>query len=201
MKIYHWIIACCLLLPLGGCSNWLDVIPEDSVDEKDLFSTGEGYRNALNGVYRQMSQTSMYGQQMSWGFIDVLGQLYNTQKLSNYSAYGIAGKNYAYRDETVKSVIQVIWSNTYNSIANCNNIVGRITGEDPSKFRGGEAEQHMIQGEALALRAFLHFDLLRLWAPAPVTNPSGNYMPYFENYPSTYEPDKSVQEILSLPKT
>jgi hypothetical protein len=23
-------------------------------------------------------------------------------------------------------------------------------------------------------------------------------MPYFENYPSTYEPDKSVQEILSL---
>ena len=71
MKIYHWIIACCLLLPLGGCSNWLDVIPEDSVDEKDLFSTGEGYRNALNGVYRQMSQTSMYGQQMSWGFIDV----------------------------------------------------------------------------------------------------------------------------------
>ena len=90
MKIYHWIIACCLLLPLGGCSNWLDVIPEDSVDEKDLFSTGEGYRNALNGVYRQMSQTSMYGQQMSWGFIDVLGQLYNTQKLSNSSAYGIA---------------------------------------------------------------------------------------------------------------
>lgn len=46
---------------IGGCSNWLDVIPEDSVDEKDLFSTGEGYRNALNGVYRQMSQTSMYG--------------------------------------------------------------------------------------------------------------------------------------------
>ena len=200
MKIYHWIIACCLLLPLGGCSNWLDVIPEDSVDEKDLFSTGEGYRNALNGVYRQMSQTSMYGQQMSWGFIDVLGQLYNTQKLSNYSAYGIAGKNYAYRDETVKSVIQVIWSNTYNSIANCNNIVGRITGEDPSKFRGGEAEQHMIQGEALALRAFLHFDLLRLWAPAPVTNPSGNYMPYFENYPSTYEPDKSVQGKETLAK-
>ena len=178
MKIYHWIIACCLLLPLGGCSNWLDVIPEDSVDEKDLFSTGEGYRNALNGVYRQMSQTSMYGQQMSWGFIDVLGQLYNTQKLSNYSAYGIAGKNYAYRDETVKSVIQVIWSNTYNSIANCNNIVGRITGEDPSKFRGGEAEQHMIQGEALALRAFLHFDLLRMFGPVYKDNPTSKRITY-----------------------
>ena len=56
-------------MPLGGCSNWLDVTPEGSVDEKDLFSTGEGYRNALNGVYRQMSLTSMYGQQMSWGVV------------------------------------------------------------------------------------------------------------------------------------
>ena len=82
MTVYHWIIACCLLLPLGGCSNRLDVIPEDSVDEKDLFSTGEGYRNALNGVYRQMSQTSMYGQQMSWGFIDVfLGPVVQYSKI------------------------------------------------------------------------------------------------------------------------
>ncbi len=198
MKIYHWIIACCILLPIGGCSDWLDVTPESSVDEKDLFSTGEGYRNALNGVYRQMSLTPMYGQEMSWGFVDVLGQLYDVQKLSNYSAYGIAAKNYAYRDEAVKAVISAIWSNTYNSIANCNNIVGRIAGEDPLKFRGGETEQHLIQGEALALRAFLYFDLLRLWAPAPVTHSSGNYMPYFEHYPSTYEPDKSVTEILSL---
>lgn len=198
MKIFNWIIAIGILLSLGGCSNWLDVSPEDSVDEKDLFSTGEGYRNALNGVYRQMSQGSMYGQEMSWGMLDVMGQLYSSTGLSDYNHYGIVRKKYAYEDQAVKPVIQAIWSTAYNSIANCNNIIGRIAGEEYGKFRGGEKEQDMICGEALALRALLHFDLVRLFAPAPAANPTGNYMPYFENYPSTYEPDKSVPEILAL---
>ncbi len=34
-----------------SCNDWLDVIPSDTVEETDLFSTGDGYRNALNGVY------------------------------------------------------------------------------------------------------------------------------------------------------
>lgn len=198
MKIYNRIITVVLLLFLGGCSNWLDVSPENTVDEQELFSTGEGYRNALNGIYRQMSQTSMYGQEMSWGLVDVMGQVYSENGLTEYNPYGIVVRDYTYEASGVKALIQAIWSNSYNTIANCNNITGRIVAEAPSKFRGGEEEQNMIYGEALAVRALLHFDLLRLFAPAPVTKPAGNWIPYFENYPSTYEPDKSVPEILSL---
>ncbi len=198
MKIYNWIITVVLLLSVCGCNDWLDVSPEDTVDEKELFATGEGYRNALNGVYRQMSLPSLYGQEMSWGLVDVMGQVYSATGLTVYNPYGIVVREYDYDNSVVEPLIQAIWSDSYNAIANCNNIVGRITGEVPSKFRGGEEEQNMIHGEALALRALLHFDLLRLFAPAPVTNPAGNYIPYFENYPSIYEPDKSVTEILSL---
>ncbi len=198
MKIYNWIITVVLLLSVCGCNDWLDVSPEDTVDEKELFATGEGYRNALNGVYRQMSLPSLYGQEMSWGLVDVMGQVYSATGLTVYNPYGIVVREYDYDNSVVEPLIQAIWSDSYNAIANCNNIVGRITGEVPSKFRGGEEEQNMIYGEALALRALLHFDLLRLFAPAPVTNPAGNYIPYFENYPSIYEPDKSVTEILSL---
>lgn len=198
MKIYNRIATVVLLLSLCGCSNWLDVSPEDTVDEKELFAVGEGYRNALNGVYRQMSLPSLYGREMSWGLVEVMGQVYATTGLTVYNPYGIVVREYDYDNSIVKPLIQAIWSDAYNAIANCNNIAGRIAGEAPSKFRGGEEEQKMIHGEALALRALLHFDLLRLFAPAPVTNPSGNYMPYFEHYPSTYEPDKSVTEILSL---
>ncbi len=198
MKIYNWIITVVLLLSVCGCNDWLDVSPEDTVDEKELFATGEGYRNALNGVYRQMSLPSLYGQEMSWGLVDVMGQVYSATGLTVYNPYGIVVREYDYDNSVVEPLIQAIWSDSYNAIANCNNIVGRITGEVPSKFRGGEEEQNMIHGEALALRALLHFDLLRLFAPAPVTNPAGNYIPYFENYPSIYEPDKSVTEIITL---
>lgn len=31
----------------------------------------------------------------------------------------------------------------------------------------------MILGEMYGIRAMMHFDLLRLFAPAPVTNPTG----------------------------
>ncbi len=138
MKIYNWIITVVLLLSVCGCNDWLDVSPEDTVDEKELFATGEGYRNALNGVYRQMSLPSLYGQEMSWGLVDVMGQVYSATGLTVYNPYGIVVREYDYDNSVVEPLIQAIWSDSYNAIANCNNIVGRITGEVPSKFRGGE---------------------------------------------------------------
>lgn len=41
----------------------------------------------------------------------------------------------------------------------------------------------MIKGEALAARDWLHFDLLRMFAPAPSSNPSGLYIPYVKEFP------------------
>lgn len=41
----------------------------------------------------------------------------------------------------------------------------------------------MIKGEALAARALMHFDLLRLFAPALVSNPTSIYIPYVTEFP------------------
>ena len=57
-----------------------------------------------------------------------------------------------------------------------------------------EDEEDLYKGEALGLRAFIHFDLIRLWGPMP-TGIDGNrdYLPYvttvqLENYPySNYQ--------------
>ena len=37
-----------MLLTMSSCS-WLDVSPSNEVNEEDMFSKGDGYRNALNG--------------------------------------------------------------------------------------------------------------------------------------------------------
>ena len=39
----------------------------------------------------------------------------------------------------------------------------------------------MIIGEAMALRAFLHFDMLRLFGPVYVKEPSAEAIPYNES--------------------
>lgn len=42
----------------------------------------------------------------------------------------------------------------------------------------------MIWGEALALRAFIQFDMLRLFAASPAMNPgTTRYIPYISEYP------------------
>ena len=151
---------------LGSCDSWLDVAPDDQVNEETLFKTGEGYRTALNGVYKDLSVTSLYGREMTWGFLDVLAQCYDSWSINSGHIYDKA-LSYKYQDKEIKSLIQSIWSNSYNAVANCNNLIDRAQKEDPSKFAEGEEERNLIWGEALALRAFIHFDMLRLFAPSP----------------------------------
>ena len=195
MKIYKLLIILLLLVGLNSCSGWLDLEPKDTTTETDLFQTGDGYRIALNGIYEQMAETSLYGKELSWGFLDVLAQTYMSYRLANITEYQ-AAVNYMYTNDKVKSLIESIWSKAYNNIANCNNIIQRIESESAGKFAGGETEQKMIEGEALALRAYLHFDMLRLFAPSMFKKDERQYIPYVTTYPCTFQPYSTNKEVL-----
>lgn len=192
MKVSKFIVAITLLISCYSCNSWLSLNPNDQIDEDQLFETGLGYRNALNGIYQNMAVSSMYGQEMTWGTLDVLAQNYYSPYLEE--TWKSIAEDYAYENEDVKSKIDNIWSTTYNSIANANNLLSRIDNEDPLKFAGEQLEKDMIKGEALALRAFLHFDMLRLFAP--YKDDSKTYVPYFEKYPSTFEPRETVNNVM-----
>ena len=56
-----------------------------------------------------------------------------------------------------------MWNSNYNAIANCNYLLKNIA-EKGSVMN--EDLRQLVEGEALALRAFLHFDLLRGYAPS-----------------------------------
>ena len=182
------------LLIIGGmmtvsCSDWLDVIPKDSIVESDLFKESTGFQNSLNGVYELMSGDKLYGRELSYGLIDAMGQVYYLTDNSWYS--GINKNHYYYQaakfqydaNPNIKDAFEGIWQTAYKAIANCNNIIGHIGELRTTDFRLGEAERNLIKGEAMAARAILHFDLLRLFAPAPVTEDGGLYIPYVTVFP------------------
>lgn len=197
MKIINANTICTLLVALlcGSCSDWLDVAPSNQVNEKEMFGTGDGYRNALNGAYLNISGFSMYGSNLTWGFIDVLGQQYKPNLLKATEVYSKA-VDYKYDDSDVKGVISTIWSVGYNDIANCNNLIRNISNEDPRLFTENELEKNMIWGEALALRAFLHFDILRMFAPSMKKDDKKAYIPYVDTYPATSTTYLNNTEIL-----
>lgn len=177
-----------------SCSDWLDVAPSNQVNGDEMFSTGDGYRNALNGVYLKLAGSSLYGKEMTWGFMDVLSQNYKANLMKSIYAYRKATE-YRYDDDDVKSIISSLWSVGYNDIANCNNLIGNVSKADPSLFTNDEMEKNIIWGEALALRAFIHFDMLRMFAPSMVKDDQKDYIPYVDTYPAiatTYETNSEI---------
>ena len=50
-----------------------------------------------------------------------------------------------------------------------------------------------MKGEALGLRAFLHFDLLRLYGPISSENPNGEAIPYRTTFDNEATPVLSAR--------
>ena len=201
MKRYKLILLSVCVLPfvLASCNKWLDVSPEDQITEEELWSKGEGFRNALNGVYKSMAAYNLYGRNLTWGLVDALGQCYNLNYAADNATKDMKkAVEYEFEDEALKPVIETIWEEAYNTVANCNNILNNVPQAKPEIFAAGEREKNMIWGEALALRAFIQFDMLRLYAAAPITKPTTKYIPYVETYPSLISNKKSVNECLDL---
>ena len=172
--------------------NWLEITPENAIDEDDLFTTGYGFRNALNGVYLKIGSRDLYGENLSWGFLSAAAQEYITDdsQIGSYTMQKTKdAADFVYKSANIEPLIQSIWETQYSVIANINKILEHIDNLPEKAFAFGDDERNLIKAEAYALRAMLHFDLLRLFAPAPVTNPAGTYIPYRDKFgPESCQP-------------
>ena len=170
-KIGIYMLAGLLLLCMG-CNDWLDVRPKSQVKEGDLFQSASGFQDALTGIYVLMGRTSTYGGNSTMGFMDMLAQTY-----SSVPAEYDAVLTYNYRDEAVKTKVDTMWNSNYYAIANCNYLLKNIA--EHGDVMGNDLRA-LVEGEALALRAFLHFDLLRGYAPSYKMGKDDLAIPYQE---------------------
>lgn len=178
-----------VLLTLAACNDWLDVDPKSQVKDKDLFSSEMGFKEALSGVYSIMTQEYLYGKEMTFGMLGVLGQEWDSQP-TDYTD----DLNYKYENTRPEVRIDSLWCGLYNAIANTNKLLEEIEGKE-SMFTG--INYDMIKGEALALRGFLHFDLLRLFGASYAENPKKAAIPYVTAYTSNIYPQDSVGGVIT----
>ncbi|PKP07511.1 MAG: hypothetical protein CVU10_08240 [Bacteroidetes bacterium HGW-Bacteroidetes-5] len=175
-----------LVISLCSCEKWLDIKPSDRLSEEMVFSDREGYLKALNGVYVELTSTSLYGQNLSAGILDVMAQYYNAASSSTYAYYYY--QKYTYTNASVKGTFDNIWQKSYQLIANCNTIIEKCG--DSNELL---SEQYfgIIKGEALALRAMLHMDLLRIFGPIYSQGSTTPAIPYMKTQ------DHEIQPLLS----
>lgn len=183
-------LLACLLC--SGCSNWLDVTPEVNIKDEDLFKKEEGYFDALVGGYALATSSALYGDKLTLSFLDVLACNYSVDDKSLKSFYH--GIRYEYLNTNTRPVIDRIWSEMYTTITNINNLLLRLEKADRSIFTGDNYA--LIKGEALALRAYLHFDLARMFAPVPLEDAGKKCMPYVKEIGKENTPYSSLSEIL-----
>lgn len=186
-KIGIYILAGLLFL-CGGCNNWLDVRPKSQVKEGDLFQSASGFQDALTGIYVLMGRTSAYGGNSTMGFMDMLAQTYSSIP-SEYDA----ALTYNYRDDAVRTKVDTMWNSNYNAIANCNYLLRNVAEHGDIMSDDLRA---LVEGEALALRAFLHFDLLRGYAPSYKMGKDDLAIPYIREVTNTPVVQSTVSEVL-----
>ena len=182
--------ACLLLAGTTSCSDWLDVTMSDKVMENTLFDTNKGYLTALNGIYLEMND--LYVDKLTAGNLDVMAQYYNVTK--NYSHSKALYANYEFNDPTFESYRNSVWSGAYRLIANANVLLERCDADDATI----EADFYpIVKGEALALRALLHFDMLRLFGPVySEATASKECIPYQKSSSKDIQPLLPASEVL-----
>ena len=154
-----------------SCNDWLDVSPSTEKDKEDILSNQAGFRSALIGAYIRMKSSGLYGKEMTWGVVENLAQHWDFEK----NSVGEFLNKYDYKAALVESTMATLYNNLYKVIADVNSIL-EVIDKEKGVFAPGEYE--LIKGEATAIRAFCHFDVLRLFGPIPGKLPSGKVLPY-----------------------
>ena len=199
-KVFILLMSTILLGGLTSCNEWLDVDADTRIGENVLFEDGEGMRTALNGVYRLISTKELYCGELNYGLASVLGCEYEESKLPSAYRYMVFyyGEWYTYYQS---GITDPIWKKAFNALANINNLLQNVEASDESIFEWGLLEKEMFMAELRGLRGLLHFDLLRLFAPAPIADDGKPHIPYVEKYPD-YQPTKlTVKQVMGKIET
>lgn len=192
MKKYIYTLLFSLLLGgLVSCSKWLDVKPGAQVPQEELFSTEAGYIQALRGSYIQLG-AGLYQDNLTMTTISAMAQNYQATT-SGHPLMEHARYNYA--APVVKASISTIWTNMYKAIGGLNNILGHI---DQSKNVFSDRNYRLIKGESLGLRAYLHFDLLRMYGPVPIGGDNVNAIPYCKTFDKLVTPLSTTAKVIEL---
>lgn len=180
-----------ILFTTTSCEkDWLDVTSNTQIRAEEQFETEDGYRDALMGVYIGMTAPELYSKDMTWNLVDLLSQQYET--LPSLAVYDEV-QQFNYDAVNATEQIDNLWEHSYNVIANINVALDFIEGNQVLH----PIDHSIIKGELLALRVFLHFDLLRLYGVGNLENrnPSGAYaIPYVTEYDNSVTPQLPYEE-------
>lgn len=193
------IITSVLLGTLGSCNKWLEVQPIGQSTAETVFSTYKGFNDALSGCYYILKDRQLYGENLTMTYLDNMAHIWRppteTDNALIFQLY-----NFDYENQNVIEAIKPLFNKQYNVIAQANLVIENY--HSNGHVIPNEKNRSTIGGEAYGLRAFCHFDVLRLYGQLPHNGSINVRLPYAEKVhrlelPKYYDYDQFVAKIES----
>ena len=166
MKKTRYIASCLIVMALAGCQEeFLTVVPETALSSATFFKNEADFQQAVNGIYvplRQMfnerawvleemhSDNTYYARNTLYGAVDP------TENVADFAVPTAGGV-------TANDNVLVQYRLNYQIISRANQVITSIDDIDfPAESKNN------LKGQALFLRAFAYFDLVRLFGKVPL---------------------------------
>lgn len=192
MKQYmtRYIIIALTAISTAACSDYLDVRPYDKIAEDDLFATETGFQRLLNGIYIDLNSDALYARTLTVETAELLAYDYAFGDNPTYWGDYTNLRNRNFNSDYWRNRLNATWDKAYALILNCNTILENMEErqQQPGFFTADN--YNLIRGEALAMRAMLHFDMFRLFGPVYKINPTAASIPYCTST------NRQIQELL-----
>lgn len=157
-----------------------------SKDTSSAIQNDDDLWNVMASAYDRMTSTAYYGRNML-----IMGDVRTDNMYSNMASGRFQESNMDHNPDGYGP-----WSTVYRVIAICN-IVLQV---DTSKLEGDAGRATHIQGQAYAVRALAHFDLLRMYGQHFIDGQGGAQslgIPYMKTYKDASNLQPARDTVLS----
>lgn len=162
------LISIVLLLAFTGVacdSDFLTVYPSDQLTTETAIIDVEGAYAALYGAYDGLQAQNSYGQ-LLFTLPDVKGGDMQPTGAGDSRTQPL----YSFNNRTPDNGPSGIWTRTYNTLNRINSLI--VAFDNGQVEDATQAEENTILGQAYALRALCHFDIVRLYGVPYAKDPS-----------------------------
>lgn len=153
----YLIASAMLLITAVSCGKWLEGTSSSQVSDEKMFSSRNGFHEAVTGVYIAMTSADCYGRNYTFYANELSSVNYNPVENSVFKSW----QQHSYDNVTTTAAIESMWKSGYFIISNANKILYEL--ERRRDVITDDWEYNMLKGEMLAVRAYVHFDLMRMF--------------------------------------